>query len=367
MEYLYRIPLDLQFFGSEDEGKTEKATPKKREDVRKKGQVAKSNELNTSILLLSFFGAMNVLGSKYLNKSTETVEEAIKLIPDIINNYNNKTIVDLIGDYIFKVVSLNGFIWAILFVVSFIVCIVQVGWHPTSESIKPKFSKMNPLKGLKKIISKDSLVELVKSIFKLIVLGIICINTVSKEFNTFIRIYDMTPINMMLNICSLISKIGFNVGGAFLFIAVLDYGYQKFKFEDSIKMSKQDIKDEYKQSDGDPMIKGKIRQKQREMSMKRMMQAIPEADVIITNPTHFAVAIKYDESSGMAPIVVAKGMDHLAQKIKEKARENKIEIVENKILARTLYSTVDIGKQIPPELYSAVAEVLAFVYSLKNK
>ncbi|WP_278287149.1 EscU/YscU/HrcU family type III secretion system export apparatus switch protein [Cellulosilyticum ruminicola] len=155
--------------------------------------------------------------------------------------------------------------------------------------------------------------------------------------------------------------------GHFLVLAVLDYAYQRYKHEESIKMTKQEVKEEYKNAEGDPQIKGKIRQKMREGSMRRMMQAVPDADVIITNPTHFAIAIKYDPDKGRAPVVVAKGVDYVAQKIKEKAKECNIQIVENKPLARSLYYTVDLDREIPPELYGAVAEVLAFVYNLENK
>jgi flagellar biosynthetic protein FlhB len=162
-------------------------------------------------------------------------------------------------------------------------------------------------------------------------------------------------------------KIGFFISMAFIFLGVADFIYQKYKYEDSIKMKKQDIKDEFKQSEGDPQIKGKIKQKMREMSLKRMMAAVPEADVIITNPTHFAIAISYNPDKKDVPIVVAKGVDYMAQKIKEKARESKVQIVENKPLARALYYTVEIDQAIPPELYNAVAEVLAFVYQLENK
>ncbi|OOO00206.1 MAG: flagellar biosynthesis protein FlhB, partial [Epulopiscium sp. Nele67-Bin004] len=250
---------------------------------------------------------------------------------------------------------------------AFGISIVQTGWQPTFKPMAPKFSKMNPLKGLKKIVSPDTLIELAKSIFKVVFLGAIFYNTIEGEVPHFFKFYDMTTLGSFLYILDVVRQIGFNVGGGYLFLAALDYAYQKYKFEDSIKMSKQDVKDEYKQSEGDPQIKGKIRQKMREMSMKRMMQAVPNADVIITNPTHFAVAIFYDRDKGLAPVVVAKGVDNLAHKIKEVAKENKIQIVENKPLARAIYYTVEVDQAIPPELYQAVAEVLAFVYKLENK
>lgn len=359
--------LDLQFFGAEGEGRTEKATPKKREDARKKGQVAKSMELNTAFILMAFFGLMGVLGSYYMKNIVAQLEDVVLQIPHMVKDYNTNDLLKTIGNSIIQIILLNGPLWGGLFVTAFVVSIVQVGYHPTFKPLAPKFSKMNPLKGIKKIVSKDMLVELVKSMGKVIFLGAILINLIEKTVPMFLKFYDMEAIQILVNLANVVSRIGFNVGGAFLFLAIVDYAYQKYKFEDSIKMSKQEMKDEYKQAEGDPQIKGKIKQKMREMSLKRMMQSIPDADVIITNPTHFAVAISYDAEKGSAPIVVAKGVDFIAQKIKEKAKEHKVEIVENRPLARALYYTVDINSQIPPELYNAVAEVLAFVYSLENK
>lgn len=359
--------LNLQFFAAENEGRTETATSKKREDARKKGQVAKSMELNTAFILMAFFGLMGVLGSYYIKNIIIQLEEVVAEIPYMIIDYDVNNLLKIIGESIVQIIILNGPLWAGLFITAFVVSIVQVGYHPTFKPLAPKFSKMNPLKGIKKIVSKDMLVELVKSLGKVIFLGAIFINVIEEAVPTFLKFYDMEVMQILMNLGDVVMDIGFNVGGAFLFLAVVDYAYQKYKFEDSIKMTKQEIKDEYKQAEGDPQIKGKIKQKMREMSLKRMMQSIPDADVIITNPTHFAVAISYDTEKGAAPIVVAKGVDHIAQKIKEKAKEHQVEIVENRVLARALYYTVDINSPIPPELYNSVAEVLAFVYSLENK
>lgn len=359
--------IDLQFFGAENEGRTEKATSKKREDARKEGQVAKSTELNTAVLLMLFFWALGILASYYLSGIKMHIIEVFEKIPYILTQSTHQQLIQAVGEGLGKIVLLNGPLWGILFVGALLVSLLQVGYRPTFKPLAPKFSKMNPLKGIKKIVSKDMLVELIKSIGKVIFLGAIFLSLIQEAVPLFFKFPRLTTTQIMNNIGSVVSQIGFSVGGAFLFLAVLDYAYQKYKFEDSIKMTKQEIKDEYKQSEGDPQIKGKIRQKMREMSMRRMMQAIPDADVIITNPTHFAIAISYNDKKNMAPIVVAKGVDHMAQKIKEKAKEHHIEIVENKPLARALYYTVDVDQEIPPELYNAVAEVLAFVYSLKKQ
>ncbi|MGL4736964.1 MAG: flagellar biosynthesis protein FlhB [Cellulosilyticaceae bacterium] len=361
------LHLDLQFFGAENEGRTEKATSKKREDARKEGQVAKSTELNTAVLLMLFFGALGILASYYMNGIKDHMVEVFTSIPYLLSQSTNQQLLVTVGDGTLKIMILNGPLWVILFMGALLVSLIQVGYKPTFKPLAPKFSKMNPLKGLKKIVSKDMLMELLKSMGKVIFLGAIFLSVIQEAVPIFFKFPRLTSTQIVANIGTTVNKIGMSVGGAFLFLAVLDYAYQKYKFEDSIKMTKQEIKDEYKQSEGDPQIKGKIRQKMREMSMKRMMQAIPEADVIITNPTHFAIAISYNDRKNMAPIVVAKGVDHMAQKIKEKAKEHHIEIVENKPLARALYYTVDIDQEIPPELYNAVAEVLAFVYGLKKQ
>lgn len=361
------LTIELQFFGAENEGKTEKATPKKREDARKEGQVAKSNELNTAVLLILFFAVLNMLGTYYLNSILREINLVFEAIPDVLFNQEPTAIIKLLGDAIGQIVLLNGPLWFVLFIGAILISLIQVGYKPTFKPLAPKFSKMNPIKGMKKIISKDMLVELLKSLGKVIFLGAIFLSTIKDAIPLFFKFPQMTTMQIMNNVGAIVNEVGMSVGGAFLFLAALDYGYQKYKFEDSLKMTKQEIKDEYKQSEGDPQIKGKIRQKMKEMSMKRMMQAIPEADVIITNPTHFAVAIAYNDKKNVAPIVVAKGVDYVAQKIKEKGKEHHVEIVENKPLARALYYTVDIDQEIPPELYNAVAEVLAFVYSLKQQ
>lgn len=361
------ITLDLQFFSAESEGRTEKATAKKREDVRKKGQVAKSNELNTAAILLTFFILLNVLGQSYLNYLEENIVNSVKLIPYVVLEADNKTILSILGNGFIQIIKINGILWIGIMIIALLIAYIQVGYYPTLKPLAPKFNKMNPLTGMKKIFSMDSIVELIKSVAKVTILGFIAYSVIKPVIPTFVKLYEMTTLQALLIVSSTIYEIGLKVGIGFLLLSIGDYIYQKFKFEDSIKMSKQEVKEEYRQAEGDPAIRGKIRQKMREMSFKRMMQAIPQADVIITNPTHFAVAVQYDETKNAAPIVVAKGADYVAQKIKEVAKEHNVQIVENKVLARTLYYTVDLQEEIPEELYGAIAEILAFVYKLENR
>jgi flagellar biosynthetic protein FlhB len=257
-------------------------------------------------------------------------------------------------------------IFAVAFLTGLITGYSQVGFLFTTKTLQIKLNRLNPLSGLKRIFSVRSLTELIKSIFKIVVVGIIGFSYLKGEVVNMLKTMDMDVVSIAAYIGVTATNVAIRMCIALLVLGVLDYGYQWWEYEKNIRMTKQEIKEEYKQTEGNPEIKSKIKQKQRQISLRRMMQSVPEADVVITNPTHYAVAIKYDIKISDAPVVLAKGQDYMALKIKEKAKENGIEIVENKSLARALYSTVEIGEKIPPDLYQAVAEVLAFVYGLKN-
>jgi flagellar biosynthetic protein FlhB len=253
------------------------------------------------------------------------------------------------------------------FAVAFLVNVVQVGWEVSAKPMEPKLSKFNPINGFKRIFSKDTLFELVKSIVKVAVIVYIAYTSLRDEANDLYILYDLSLNQAVALVGTIIINVGLKISFVYLIVAIVDYVYQKHKFNEDMKMTKQEVKDEYKNTEGDPQIKGRQRRKMQEVSQKRMMQDVPKADVVITNPTHLAVAIKYDAEKSRAPVVLAKGEDYLAAKIKEAAKENGVEIVENKPLARMLYANVEIGEEIPPELYQAVAEVLAMVYNMKNK
>ena len=253
------------------------------------------------------------------------------------------------------------------FVVTLLVSIVQVGWKVSTKPMKPELSKINPLNGFKRIFSKDSLFELVKSILKIAIIIYIAYTSIKDNANDLFVMYDLGLNQAVSLVGTLIINTGLKISLVYLVVGFADLIYQKHKFNEDMKMTKQEVKDEYKNTEGDPQIKGRQRRKMQEVSQRRMMQDVPKADVVITNPTHFAVALKYEAEVASAPVVLAKGADFIAQKIKDAARENNIEIVENKPLARMLYHNVDIGAEIPPELYQAVAEVLAAVYKAKNR
>lgn len=240
-------------------------------------------------------------------------------------------------------------------------------WKVTTKPLQPKFNKLNPIKGFSRIFSANSLVELLKSIAKLGIIGYVVYSYIKDHLSEIYILYDLTLNRAIGLIGDIVIDVGIRIAAVYMVLAFLDFVYQKWKFKQDMMMTKQEVKDEYKNQEGDPQIKGKQKQRMREASMRRMMQQLPEADVVITNPTHYAVAVKYDPDKYDAPYVLAKGQDYLAQRIKEIAKENDVEIVENKPLARMLYANVEIGGLIPPELYQAVAEVLAFVYHLKGK
>lgn len=360
MEKLY-ITLDLQLFNGE---KTEKATPKKRSETRKKGQVAKSQELPSAFIFIFVFASFLAFGN-YFSKHLDPLFKDI-FANQLLTELSITTIMTLGSDLLLKLVILLAPIFIIVIIVSIIGNVAQFGFMLTKDPIKPQFSKINPLSGFKRIFSMRTIVELLKTLLKLSIIGIIVYRFISKEFIT-IESLALVPIKQTYSyVVSLIIKLGITVGAIFVVLAVLDYMYQKYEYEKSIRMSKQDIKDEYKKLEGDPLIKSKIKERQMKMAVARMMQEVPKADVVITNPTHFAVALKYDANTMEAPIVIAKGMDNVALKIREIAKEHGVITMENRLLARALYSQAEIGDTIPADLFQAVAEILAYVYKIKG-
>ena len=362
-----RFAYNLQFFG-EGGDKTEKATPKKLDDARKEGRVARSSDLINGFMLLLMFFVLKLFGGimanlfldsfvKYYNKASDISMEVFDVKQAI--NLSNEIVIDIV------IASLPVLIGS--FVVALVGNIVQVGWKVTGKPLKPKLDRLNPIGGFKRMFSQEKVVELIKSILKVLAIALVAYNEVKDRWKFILNLYDFEFMQAVLNIFDIVLDVGIKISVIFVIIGLADFGYQKWKHLHDLRMSKQEVKDEMKQSEGDPQIKGQIRQKMREGARRRMMQDLPKADVVITNPTHFAVAVKYDKETAEAPYVLAKGADYVAANIKEIAKQNNIEIVENKPLARMLYYNVEIGDQIPPELYQMVAEVLAYVYSVKNK
>ncbi len=367
------LKYDLQFFAKDGPGgeKTEEPTSKKLQDARKEGQVAKSKEVTSAFELLAFF-ILLYLWVEYMGVLfTGNMYDVYSRIPEYIKLYDGyvqeKTFETLFVQSMLRVVLTMLPFLLVGFLVAFVTNVVQVKWRPTTKPLQPKFNKLNPVSGFKRFFSINSLVELIKAFLKIGLIGYVVYSYLKKNMTPLYLFYDMSLNQGILQVGRLAMNLGVRISLFYMIIAVLDYVYQKVKFKNDMKMTKQEVKDEYKNQEGDPQVKSKQRQRMQEASRRRMMQQLPQADVVITNPTHYAVAIKYDPEAYDAPYVVAKGADYLAQKIKEAAKENHIEIVENKPLARMLYANVDVGGIVPPELYQAVAEVLAFVYHLQGR
>lgn len=365
------LKLNLQWFADGEGGeKTEPATQKKLEDARKEGKVAKSKDLTQAFELVVLFLLLKVfigyVGERMVNLFDATIGRMAEFYQVNQIGVSIQAVSNLITSAILEMLLIVWPFFVFGFVITFLVTIYQVGWKVSGKPMQPKLSKFNPINGFKRIISKDSLFELLKSIIKVVVIIYIAYTSIKDEANNLFVLYEISINQAVALVGEIIIDVGLKISIIYVVVGLGDYIYQRFKFNNEMKMTKQEVKDEYKNTEGDPQIKGRIRQKMREVSQRRMMQDVPKADVVITNPTHFAVAIKYDAEVSKAPVVVAKGEDFLAQKIKEVAKENHVEIVENKPLARMLYHNVDIGSEIPPELYQAVAEVLAMVYHMKN-
>lgn len=366
------LEYQLQFFAKEGPGgeKTEPATQKKLEDARKDGQVAKSKEIANGLGLLSLFLLLKAWIGNISVSFLEMFGGVYNRIPEVAGMpYGTVPVANLeavIKQSMQRLLIIMIPIFLVGVAVAFCSDVVQVKWKPTSKPLQPKFSKINPVSGFKRIFSPNSLVELVKAVAKIGVILYVTWQYMKDKLEILFYLLDMPLMSAVQEIGNIVIDLGIRISSIFMVIAFLDFAYQKWKFSNDMKMTKQEVKDEYKDQEGDPQIKGKQRQRMQEASRRRMMQSLPEADVVITNPTHYAVALKYDSELYTAPVVIAKGADYLAAKIKEEAKSYHIEIYENKPLARMLYANVEVGDQIPPELYPAVAEVLAYVYHIRD-
>ena len=368
----FAFEIDLQWFAKDGPGgeKTEPATAKKLRDAREEGKVARSKELTAAFDLIVLFLVLKIFVSFVAERLIRTFTYTYNMIPDFLEinakDVSGQAVSTVIMNSLLQILITCLPFFAFGFAITLVVTIYQVGWKVSAKPMQPKLDKFNPINGFKRIFSSESLFELLKSILKIVLIIYIAYTSIRGEADNLFILYEIPLVQAVLLVGNIILDAGLKISIAYLVIGIADYIYQKHKFNEDMKMTKQEVKDEYKNTEGNPEIKGRIRQKMREVSQRRMMQDVPKADVVITNPTHFAVAIKYDAEVSRAPVVVAKGEDFLAQKIKEVAKENHVEIVENKPLARMLYANVDIGQEIPPELYQAVAEVLAMVYNTRQ-
>ncbi len=348
--------------------KTERATPKKRRDARKRGQVLKSTEVNTAFCCVVMFAFMMFFAPSLLQGLSELIR--VSLSTTLADYMNVELSITLLQELFVQVsLAVAGVILPILLCAllsGLLINVLQVGFLFTPSALQPKLERINPLKGFKRIFSARTVAELLKSILKITLLTYVCY----KDYQTLVfqvpSLLGGDVYSTFLEILRMAFSLALKMSLIIALLAIFDYLFQWWSYEKDLRMTKQEVKDEYKLTEGDPQIKGRIRQKQRQMSAMRMMQQVPGADVVITNPTHFAIALRYEQGRDAAPMVLAKGQDFLARKIKEVAKEHHIEIVENKPLARSLYLLCEVGSEIPPEFYQAVADILVYIYRQKR-
>jgi flagellar biosynthesis protein FlhB len=345
--------------------KTEAASGKKLGDAREKGQVVKSVEVNSAVMLLFGLLMISIAGTGIMNQIADVTKlvlssaHTVVITTETVHHYFTVGVIVLVG--------MLGPTLLVFMGLGIATNLAQVGFLFTMKPIMPKFSKLNPLTGITKVmVSKRSMVELLKGLAKIIIVGFVAYIAIEKLVTESVELMDSDPAAIMSFIAKSSFIVGMKICGVFLVVAMFDYAFQRYDFMQQQKMTKEEVKEENKQAEGDPMIKGRIRSMQRQLARKRMMADVPKADVIITNPTHYAVALSYDPAKMGAPTVIAKGMNLIAQRIKEIAKEHNIPIMEDKPLARALYKNVDIGEQISEDLFKAVAEILAYIYQMRN-
>ena len=339
--------------------KTEQPTSKRRSDARKEGNVFQSKEISTVVILVGVFSIIRITIPSIYREAREYlywVYDGMARAPE-----------DMLNRRLVLVTVLTFLKCALpLLLVALILGIISHGaqtrFNVAFKALKPKFSKLNPIKGMKKFFSLKNIVEVLKSLIKIVLLFILLYNILVSDMIGMAKMTDMGVLNSATYMLSMIFDLVMKVCIAFTVVAFFDFLYQRWQYEKDLKMTKQEVKEEYKQTEGNPEIKGRIRRIQRQMAMSRMIQQVPEADVIIRNPTHFAVAIKYDPEKHGAPVVLAKGQDELALRIIKTGEEHGVFIVENRPLARALYASCELDREIPAEFYGAVAEVLVYIY-----
>lgn len=345
--------------------RTEPATPKRREEARKKGQIAQSREISSVLVLLSALGVFFFSGLHIFQGLSDLMRGVFQNIATLRLQEGS------ISVFLFEIL-LQIFIILMPLMLAVVVAgiaanLLQVGFLFTLEPLTPKLSKLNPFSGIKRLLSLRSLAELSKSLLKVVVVGGIAFLMVKGELESIPSLMHMA-VGETLSFFGRVSfKIGLYTCLTLIVLALLDYAFQRWQHEKSLRMTKQEVKDELKQREGDPAVKARIRGVQRDMAQRRMMESVPKADVVITNPTHLAIALKYDAEKMMAPKVTAKGAGFIAERIRELAKRNGVPVVEHKPLAQTLFKVVEIGGIIPASLYKAVAEILAYVYGLKTE
>lgn len=345
--------------------RTEKATPRRRRKAREEGKVARSQELNSAVILCLGTVTIYFVGPLLITQLRQFMTHIFNEAPRMAADFDS--ILALFSSNILTFFFLMGPILIILVLIAYGINVLQVGILFTGKGLEPKLDKLNIVNGIKRVFSIRSLVELTRDVIKLILIAVVGYLSIKSQLDTFFTLSDNSITVFAGAMGKMALKTTLQIGAVILFLALFDYAFQRYDFEKNIKMSKQEIRDELKDTEGSPQNKARIRQIQRELSRKRMMQEIPKADVVITNPTHIAIALKYEQKEMDAPMVVAKGERLVAEKIKEIAEAAGVPIVENRPLARALFNLCEIGSYVPAKLYRAVAEVLAYVYRLRGE
>lgn len=350
--------------GQSPEDKTEEPTAKRLEDARKKGQVPHSKELNTSIILIVGAAGTLFFGQYMMTSLIEIMTSIFTFNRDQL--YMDNAMLALTGAMILKMIILLLPLFSILFLAAFVGPFFLNGFRINFSSIAPKFSRMSPLAGLKRIFSMKGIVELVKALGKFLLLSLCATLIVYYKMAEIMTVSNHDPDVVIWHGINVIAYSFVGLSATTLIITMLDVPYQLYEYMKQMRMTKQEVRDEYKEQEGSQEVKSKVRQMQRKFAESRMMNDIPTADVIITNPTHYAVALRYDEKLGGAPVVMAKGKDFIAEQIKKVALHHKIAIVSSPPLARSIFFTTEIREEIPAGLYVAVAQILAYIYQLKR-
>ena len=348
-----------------DDEKTEEPSQYRIEESRKKGDVAGSKELSSVLLLSGSLLTLIICGVFVFEQFSEYIDWLYRL--DFKNIYTAKKFGDVINQTAWTLIKCVGPFFAASACLGVLSSFMQIGFLYSPEILEVKFERLNPIQGFERLLSKKALVEAIKGVFKFAVVIIITYNVMKDNIGSFLGFLHADAAQSLGFGKYLMVKLGFSILLGLGLVALADFAWEKWSYRKKMMMTKQEAKEEAKERDGNPEVKNRIRQIQRQMAQKRMMNDVKKADVIVTNPTHISVALKYDGESMVAPSVMAKGADHLALRIREIAKENDIPIVENIMLARTLYKTVKVGHGVPRTLYKAVAEILAFVYKLKRK
>jgi len=340
------------------------ATPRKRQEAKKKGQVARSMELNSVLILVGVLLTMRLVGPAIYDNLTGML---VKVLSSLDTEVTSLSVVAYAPTVVLQFGKIIAPVLVVCLVFGVTANVVQFGFIFTGEPLIPKLSKVNPVQGFKRLFSKRTVVELVKAIFKIAIVGFVSYLTLKAESKHIFAFMEMENIQIFTYVSAVVFKLFLRICLVLVAIAFIDILYQRWDHEQELKMTRQEMKEELKRTEGDPLVKQRIRTIQRQLSQQRMMAEVPKADVVITNPTELAIAVKYDPEEQGAPQVVAKGSRLVAQKIRELAKEHEVPVVENKPLAQLLYKSVEVGMEIPAKLYQAVAEILAYVYRLKGK